>query len=47
VPVVLRLVQGEDYDDIARALGISNDNVRKRVQQARFLLREALAALND
>lgn len=41
-PVVLRLVQGEEYDDIARKLGISNDNVRKRVQQGRSLLRENL-----
>lgn len=47
VPVILRLVQGEDYDDIARKLGISNDNVRKRVQQGRFLLRETLGSLRD
>ena len=43
-PVVLRLVQGEEYDDIAYKLGISNDNVRKRVQQGRGLLREKLKA---
>ncbi|MEX1036655.1 MAG: RNA polymerase sigma factor, partial [Sneathiella sp.] len=41
-PVVLRLVQGEEYETIARKLGISNDNVRKRVQQGRSLLRENL-----
>ncbi|TNE38633.1 MAG: RNA polymerase sigma factor, partial [Alphaproteobacteria bacterium] len=46
-PVILRLVQGEEYDDIARALGISNDNARKRVQQARILLRQSLAGLRD
>ncbi len=44
-PVILRLVQGEEYDDIARALGISNDNARKRVQQGRVLLRQSLAEL--
>lgn len=43
-PVILRLVQGEEYDDIARQLGISNDNVRKRVQQGRAILRDKLAA---
>ncbi|WP_340149649.1 sigma-70 family RNA polymerase sigma factor [uncultured Sneathiella sp.] len=41
-PVVLRLVQGEEYETIAHKLGISNDNVRKRVQQGRALLRENL-----
>lgn len=46
-PVILRLVQGEEYDDIARKLGISNDNVRKRVQQGRGLLRENLRAFRD
>ncbi|WP_339717013.1 sigma-70 family RNA polymerase sigma factor [uncultured Sneathiella sp.] len=43
-PVVLRLVQGEEYETIARKLGISNDNVRKRVQQGRARLRENLEA---
>ncbi|MDF2368800.1 sigma-70 family RNA polymerase sigma factor, partial [Sneathiella sp.] len=46
-PVVLRLVQGEEYDDIARKLGISNDNVRKRVQQGRGLLRENLKSFRQ
>jgi RNA polymerase sigma-70 factor (ECF subfamily) len=46
-PVILRLVQGEEYDDIARRLGISNDNVRKRVQQGRSLLRESLKAFRE
>ncbi|SLN57681.1 RNA polymerase sigma factor [Oceanibacterium hippocampi] len=39
----LRLVQGEDYPEIAAQLRISNENVRKRVQQARALLRQRLA----
>ena len=46
-PVILRLVQGEEYDDIAQKLGISNDNVRKRVQQGRSLLRESLRAFRE
>jgi RNA polymerase sigma factor (sigma-70 family) len=41
-PVILRLVQGEDYDDIATALAITNDNARKRVQQGRSALRGKL-----
>lgn len=41
-PVILRLVQGEDYDDIAKALAITNDNARKRVQQGRSALRGKL-----
>nr|WP_281351306.1 RNA polymerase sigma factor [Sneathiella litorea] len=46
-PVILRLVQGEEYDDIAQALGITNDNVRKRVQQGRSLLRDSLKSLKE
>ncbi|USG63070.1 RNA polymerase sigma factor [Sneathiella marina] len=41
-PVILRLVQGEDYDDIAKVLEITNDNARKRVQQGRSALRRKL-----
>lgn len=46
-PLVLRLVQGEEYTDIARVLGISNDNARKRVQQARSILRLKLDHLRE
>jgi RNA polymerase sigma factor (sigma-70 family) len=44
-PVILRLVHGESYDDIAKALSITNDNARKRVQQGRSVLREKLMHL--
>lgn len=43
LPLVMRLVQEEEYDNIAGKLGISNDNARKRVQQARAYLRSSLA----
>ncbi|WP_025899546.1 RNA polymerase sigma factor [Sneathiella glossodoripedis] len=42
-PFVMRLVHGEEYDVIATRLEISNDNARKRVQQARAFLRKELA----
>ncbi len=42
-PLIMRLVHGDDYDVIAARLGISNDNARKRVQQARAILRKNLA----
>lgn len=42
-PLVMRLVRGEKYDDIAVFLGITNDNARKRVQQGRAVLRRKLA----
>lgn len=46
-PLVMRLVRGDEYDCIARTLDISNDNARKRVQQARAILRRKLSYLND
>jgi RNA polymerase sigma factor (sigma-70 family) len=42
-PLVMRLVHGDDYEHIACVMGISNDNARKRVQQARSILRRELA----
>jgi len=42
-PLVMRLVHGDDYEHIASVMGISNDNARKRVQQARSILRRELA----
>ncbi len=42
-PFVLHFFQGETYTDIAIQLDLSNDNVRKRIQQARAVLREGLA----
>lgn len=44
-PVILRLVHGEEYDDIAKVLSITNDNARKRVQQGRCALRRKLMHL--
>ncbi|MEH6545619.1 MAG: RNA polymerase sigma factor [Sneathiella sp.] len=41
-PIILRLVQGEEYTDIAKLLLITNDNARKRVQQGRSALRRKL-----
>lgn len=41
----LRFIEGLPYDEISRLLTISPQNARKRVQQARGLLRERLAAL--
>ncbi|MBO6827259.1 MAG: RNA polymerase sigma factor [Sneathiella sp.] len=46
-PLVMRLVEGEEYADIAERLGISNDNARKRVQQARAILRRHLAPCRE
>ncbi|MBL4908383.1 MAG: sigma-70 family RNA polymerase sigma factor [Sneathiella sp.] len=46
-PLVMRLVKGEEYDFIAMSLNISNDNARKRVQQARAILRKKLSFLRD
>ena len=42
-PFVLRFFHENTYEEIAARLGLSNENVRKRVQQARALLRERLA----
>ncbi|HEX8175072.1 MAG TPA: sigma-70 family RNA polymerase sigma factor [Pyrinomonadaceae bacterium] len=41
-PFVLRFLHGVNYEDIALRLKLSNDNVRKRVQQARAFLRDKL-----
>lgn len=43
IPIILRLVRGDDYAEIATRLNISNDNVRKRVQQGRAILRDKLS----
>ncbi|MBE7637835.1 sigma-70 family RNA polymerase sigma factor [Sneathiella sp. P13V-1] len=44
-PLVMRLIEGDDYKVIAERLNISNDNARKRVQQARSILRRQLGSL--
>lgn len=41
----LRFIDGQAYDEIARTLDISPENARKRLQQARGLMREALRPL--
>ncbi|MCA9682091.1 MAG: hypothetical protein KC457_07830 [Myxococcales bacterium] len=45
--VLLRLIQGQSYTDIGQALDISVPNARKRLQQARALLRPELAQFWD
>ncbi|HEX5732703.1 MAG TPA: RNA polymerase sigma factor [Blastocatellia bacterium] len=42
-PFVLRFFQEMDYREIAECLILSTDNVRKRIQQARDILREELS----
>lgn len=42
-PFVLRFFQDMDYRDIAKRLILTPDNVRKRIQQARDILREGLS----
>jgi RNA polymerase sigma-70 factor (ECF subfamily) len=44
---VLRFLDGADYPAIAATLSITEPNARKRVQQARDILRRELAVLND
>lgn len=41
----LRVLDDLEYDDICRRLGITPENARKRVQQARARLRDRLAAV--
>ena len=43
--VILRLLKGMSYQDIAGQLNISIENVRKRIQQARAILQEELKEL--
>jgi RNA polymerase sigma-70 factor (ECF subfamily) len=45
--VVMCLVDGRSYDDIARVLGISSGTVRSRVFRGRERLRRALAGWSD
>ena len=40
----LRLLEEASYPEIARVLGITQDNARKRVQEARSILRRAIDA---
>lgn len=42
---VLRLIEEQPYDQIARTMAITPENARKRLQQARGLLQTALRAL--
>ncbi|HYY56289.1 MAG TPA: sigma-70 family RNA polymerase sigma factor [Pyrinomonadaceae bacterium] len=42
-PFILHFFHGEAYRDVAVQLNLSNENVRKRIQQARATLRDKLA----
>jgi RNA polymerase sigma factor (sigma-70 family) len=42
-PFLLRFIQEMSYVDISAQLNLSSDNIRKRIQQARTLLRNKLA----
>ena len=42
VPFILRYEQEMSYQDIAQQLALSNNNVRKRIQQAREILQKQL-----
>ena len=46
-PLLLHAVHGLDYDDIARALGISRAAVKMRVSRARALFRAAYRREED
>ena len=39
-PVILRLLKGMSYQDIAKQLRISVETVRKRIQQGRAIIEE-------
>ncbi|NEQ50681.1 MAG: sigma-70 family RNA polymerase sigma factor [Leptolyngbya sp. SIO3F4] len=41
-PFVLKILQGKSYKDISQQLSISEANARKRIQQARTILRKQL-----
>jgi RNA polymerase sigma factor (sigma-70 family) len=41
-PFILHFFHGEAYTDVAMQLNLSNENVRKRIQQARAALRDKL-----
>lgn len=41
-PFVLKILQGKSYTDISQQLSISEANARKRIQQARTILRKQL-----
>ncbi len=41
-PVVLRFIQEKNYREIAEIVNISEDNVRKRIQQGRILLKRSI-----
>ncbi|NEO98204.1 MAG: sigma-70 family RNA polymerase sigma factor [Symploca sp. SIO2E9] len=42
IPVILRFIQEKTYREISEIINLSEDNVRKRIQQGRILLKQSI-----